>query len=102
MYRNFNTTAKGLPFDELRKLAVWSKARTIVGYDPDVWRADCCNAAIRWGDYGNTMSKFGWEIDHVFPVALGGSDDLGNLQALVWQNNRSKGDKLTGGFCVVG
>ena len=35
----------------------------------------------------------GWEIDHIKPVARGGSDDLSNLQPLYWETNRNKGDQ---------
>ena len=38
------------------------------------------------------LGKYGWEIDHLKPVVLGGTDDIENLNALQWQNNRSKGD----------
>ena len=38
----------------------------------------------------------GWEIDHIYPEAEGGTDDLANLQPLYWKNNRDKGDQLSG------
>ncbi len=34
------------------------------------------------------------EVDHIYPVALGGSDDLDNLQALCAPCNRRKGASL--------
>ena len=37
-------------------------------------------------------SEFGWEIDHVFPVIMGGDDFEQNLRAMHWKNNESKGD----------
>jgi 5-methylcytosine-specific restriction endonuclease McrA len=42
--------------------------------------------------HGNTESEHGWEIDHIYPTALGGQTELDNLQPLNWQNNRAKGD----------
>ena len=45
---------------------------------------------MRYGDYGNHSSSFGWEIDHLIPVKLGGSEDEWNLEPLNWLMNRSK------------
>ena len=38
--------------------------------------------------YGNTASKFGWEIVRRHPLNEGGGDELENLQAVQWENNR--------------
>jgi 5-methylcytosine-specific restriction endonuclease McrA len=52
-------------------------------------------------DYGNINSQYGWEIDHIVPVAKGGSDELYNLQPLQWQNNRHKGDDHPQWSCAI-
>ncbi|MCB9358266.1 MAG: HNH endonuclease [Calditrichaeota bacterium] len=52
---------------------------------------DSCGAKIRRECYGMT-NEYGWEIDHILPVAEGGTDVLSNLQPLHWENNRHKGD----------
>lgn len=71
---------------------VWNKAKTVEGYDPIAVRKDCCGAWIIRHLYGDRDSEFGWEIDHVYPEALGGRDDIENLRAMHWKNNASKGD----------
>lgn len=55
--------------------AVWQKAKTVEGYDPNIWRKDFANAWIRRDHYG-VDSKYGWEIDHLCPSSNGGSDEL--------------------------
>ncbi len=71
---------------------VWDKAQQIDEFDPTSVRKDCCGALILRNAYGNHNSKFGWEIDHVYPESKGGGDELFNLRAMQWENNRSKGD----------
>ncbi len=71
--------------------AVWQKGLVVHGYDPNEWRADKYGALIRYGDYGK-QTEYGWNIDHIRPVAYGGSDHINNLQPLQWQNNAKKGD----------
>lgn len=70
---------------------VWEKATKVSGYDPNRWRKDFAGAWIGREYYG-LLGKYGWEIDHLKPVVLGGTDNMENLNALQWQNNRSKGD----------
>lgn len=92
MSRNRNTDRNGQPFAQTTVRAVWNKGRTIDGYDPNTWRYDMCGKPMNFSDYGRTGSEHGWEVDHIKPVARGGSDDLSNLQPLQWDNNRRKGD----------
>lgn len=99
MYRLRGTKRDGTSFDGVMKYRVWWKGRTIQGLNPDQWRLDACGALIYFDDYGKTDSKYGWEIDHIVPVALGGGDEIDNLQPLQWQNNRAKSDGPL--VCVV-
>ena len=70
---------------------VWEKALKIEGFNPVLIRKDCCGAWIMKSEYGNRNSKFGWEVDHVFPQAKGGDDQLDNLRPMQWENNDAKG-----------
>lgn len=79
----------GEPFDEITIKAVWEKAQKEFGFY--FYRKDACATIISRHDYGK-RTKYGWEIDHIIPVAKGGTDDLENLQPLHWENNVAKGD----------
>jgi len=82
----------GFPATEPTPLEVWAKGAPIPGFDPAIWRYDICGWPMRFSDYGNLESKFGWESDHILPESLGGSDGLHNRQPLHWENNAAKGD----------
>jgi hypothetical protein len=74
----------------------------------DVSIRDICENLIKLSEYGNTNSKFGWEIDHAIPKSFLKeyekkkiyeklrkyieSDD--NLQPLYWNLNREKDDRI--------
>lgn len=100
--RSPNTGRTGQPFSATVKNLIWQKARIVPGLDPAEWRMDACGARIKWSAFGTTAAGgFGWEIDHIFPVVHGGTDDLNNLQALQWQNNRSKGSNIGQNYCTI-
>lgn len=86
-------------FDDETVQAVWGKARKFTDNDPNVFRKDVCNAWLKRSSYGDRNAKYGWEVDHIVPVARGGGDDLVNLQPLHWRNNEAKGDGNL--ICVV-
>ena len=90
MFIHPNTDASGKPFDEATIEAVWSKAPLSSDHPP--LRVDAYGALIWREGYGNTNSKFGWDIRYKRPLAKGGKDDLENLQPVQWENNGRNGD----------
>jgi hypothetical protein len=98
MARNPNTNSKGEPFDEATIEGVWQKGTLDPKYGG--FRRDVCAASMQRSKNGKT-ERWGWEIDHIKPVAKGGTDDLSNLQPLQWENNRHKGDDYPDWTCAV-
>jgi 5-methylcytosine-specific restriction endonuclease McrA len=96
-----NRKSSGSSFNALEIEVVWQKALGIPGQNMRLWRQDPCGAYMYRDHYGKTDSKWGWEIDHVQPVARSGTDAIANLQALQWQNNRRKGDTVGNYSCAV-
>lgn len=88
-------------YTEQQKIDVWNKAHIVQDYNSAYVRADACGALIEWRRYGDITSRYGWEIDHIIPKSLGGTDAITNLQPLQWQNNRAKGNSLSLNYCAV-
>ena len=99
--RRPSTNKHGSSFDIATIAYIWSKAATIPGKDPSTFRKDKCGAEIKYLEYGNRQSIYGWEVDHILAVSKNGDDSLANLQPLHWQNNLSKSDGPNYSFCKV-
>lgn len=81
-------------FPEATRINVWCQCRVVVGFDPAHYRHDQHGKIIEYSEYGNRSSTRGWEIDHINPVSLGGSDHISNLRALHWETNCAMGGIL--------
>ena len=77
--------------DGQKKIA-WDKAQTVPGKNPKLYRRDRLGNEIFRPSYGK-HTPMGWEVDHSYPKALGGTDSSRNLQALQTAENRSQGKK---------
>jgi 5-methylcytosine-specific restriction endonuclease McrA len=83
--------------------AVWEKGSIPVKEKKDEWRKDQCGAWIKYNDYGDRDSDYGWEVDHITPESKGGKSILINLRPLHWRNNAGKSDgKLTTVITAMG
>jgi hypothetical protein len=69
---------------------VWNKARPLKKngqkYNESIWRIDVFGQVIRYDDYGETGSTYGWGVVCVKGDEQGGEDSADNLQALHWRN----------------
>ena len=72
------------------KISVWKKGEKIKGLDSNIWRNDIFGNKINYNEHGK-VTKYGWDIDHYIPKAKGGSDDIMNLFAVHYIQNRSMG-----------
>src|SRR5260221_9083220 len=71
--------------------AVWAKGQTVSTHDANVYRKDVCGNWMQFSQHGKE-GDYGWEVDHIKPLAKQGADTLANMQPLQWANNRRKSD----------
>ncbi|WP_395443547.1 HNH endonuclease signature motif containing protein [Caulobacter sp. UC70_42] len=79
-----------LPWTEQKKIAAWQSCRPIQGVSPADYRIDAHGNLIVWDHHGK-QGEYGWEVDHIIALALGGADSLANVRALHWRANRKLG-----------
>lgn len=88
-----------MAIDENMLKKLWIKRN---GNSP--WARDCYGVWIYYYDHGRDCKKrttpdgrledCGWEIDHIFPEAKGGSDNEANLEFVYHVYNEAKSDKM--------
>jgi len=67
------------------KRAAWGRTSPVSTANSWEIRRDCLGNLVRYNDYGNRHSPFGWELEYIVTQAMGGSTDPDNLQALHWK-----------------
>jgi len=77
------------------KRAAWSRTSPVGGHT-NAWefRKDRLGNMVRWADYGNRKSPFGWELDYIEPKSVNGSKDPDNLQALHWRATAARSSNI--------
>lgn len=77
--------------DLATRRAVWAKGQIVSTHDPAVHRKDICGHWMQFDQHGKE-GDYGWEVDHIKPLAKDGPDTLANKQLLYWKNNQRKSD----------
>ena len=85
--------------EELKR-AAWARTSPVSQTQLNAWefRKDCLGNLVRFTDFGNRHSPFGWELDFIVPKSTGGSSDPDNLQALHWRANAARGENIPAGL----
>ena len=73
------------------KRAAWARTSPVTG-QPNAWefRRDCLGNLVRYTDFGNRHSPFGWELEVITRLASAGQGP-DNVQALHWKANAASG-----------
>ena len=76
------------------KRAAWGRTSPVQG-QMNSWefRKDVLGNLIRYADFGNRHSPFGWELEFI-NARLGGGTDPDNMQALHWKANARSAQQL--------
>jgi hypothetical protein len=85
--------------EELKR-AAWARTSPVSSAQLNSWefRKDCLGNLVRFSDFGNRHSPFGWELDFIVPRSVGGTDTVENLQALHWRATAARGENVPAGL----
>lgn len=86
MIKEYETFTEQVSWSVEDKKTIWEKGNHITGYEPNEWRRDKYGNEIKWEDYGNKKSKYGWEIGQVNLISNGVVNSIVNLHPLHWKN----------------
>lgn len=68
------------------RVEAWERCARIPGCDKAVWRQDAEGRVIRWADFGDRFSRYGWEaVSRPRPGVLGRTLSVKRLEAIHWR-----------------
>ena len=68
------------------RVDAWERCARIPGCDKAIWRQDAAGRVIRWSDFGDRFSRYGWEmISRPRPGVWGRTLAPRRLEALHWR-----------------
>lgn len=68
------------------RVEAWERCARIPGCDKAVWRQDAEGRVIRWSDFSDRFSRYGWEVvSRPRPGVLGRALWVKRLEAIHWR-----------------
>lgn len=68
------------------RVDAWERCARIPGCDKAVWRQDAGGRVIRWSDFGDRFSRYGWEVvSRPRPDMWGRALAAKRLEAVHWR-----------------
>lgn len=68
------------------RVEAWERCARIPGCDKAVWRQDAEGRVIRWSDFRDRFSRYGWEVvNRSRPGVLGRALAVKRLEAVHWR-----------------
>jgi len=69
-----------------RRIQAWDSCSCIPGCDKAIWRQDADGRVIRWSDFGDRFSRYGWEMrERAATGVLGRALGRRLLEAIHWR-----------------
>ena len=87
------TITRGISLDHAKLKTVWNTGVPIIGYDAEIWRRDHLGHIIRFDDYKDEESAYGWRVDHIRPISMKGFDGPSILEPTYWKTTFMKNER---------